>query len=202
MSDNNRIEEILGYWFGENDADTAENLRPSIWFQGGPAVDQEIRDRFYPLIGRAGLGELESWKKTPRGRIAWILLLDQFTRNVYRGNPRTYAYDILALQAAREAIAWGQHREMPLMHRTFLYLPLEHAEELQAQDECVALYEELAEEAKGTPVEESVKSMLDYAHRHAVVIRRFGRYPHRNELLARRSTLDELDFLASPAAPF
>lgn len=196
------IDEILTYWYGDAQADTAASLHPTVWFQGGEHVDREILERFGSLIEEAGLGRLESWKATPRGRIAWTILLDQFTRNAYRDSARMYVFDTIALQSTREAIALGQHREMPLVHRMFLYLPLEHSEELHAQEECVALYEELAVDARGSEIEAMVANMVDFAHRHERVVRRFGRYPHRNELLSRRSTEEELAFLDSPEAPF
>lgn len=194
------IDDILQFWFG--DPNDAEAMRPSLWFQGGEHIDIEIRTRFHDLIEQAGLGRLDAWKQTARGRLAWTLLLDQFTRNAYRDTIRMYVFDTIALQSTREAVASGQHKELNFVQRAFLYLPLEHSEELAAQEEAVALFGELAEEAKGTPMEEAMAGMLDFAVRHERVVRRFGRFPHRNAIYSRQSTAEEVSFLASDAAPF
>lgn len=196
------VDEILSFWFGDGDPNAAESMRFPLWFQGSPELDREIRTRFLGRVEDAALGRLEDWKKTPRGRLAWTILLDQFTRNAYRDSPRMYGFDPLALQSTREAVASGQHLELPLIQRGFLYLPLEHAEELPAQEESVALYQALAKEARGLPIEGAMTGMLDYSVRHERVVRRFGRFPHRNELLSRQSTAEERAFLASDEAPF
>lgn len=196
------IDEILSFWFGEGDPDDPANANMKLWFQGGADLDQQIATRFGTRIEQAGLGALEDWKQSARGRLAWTLLLDQFTRNAYRGTPRMYIFDLLALQSSREAIAQGQDKELPFIQRAFLYLPLEHSEELHAQEECVSLYEALAQEARNHPLEGALTGMLDFAERHAVVIRKYGRFPHRNEILSRVSTPEEEAFLASDAAPF
>jgi uncharacterized protein (DUF924 family) len=195
------IEDVLGFWFGDGDPDDPASAQNERWFGGGEALDARIRDRFLPSIEEAALCRLEAWKETARGRLAWTLLLDQFTRNAFRDTARMYAYDALALQSTREAVTSGQHLELPVIHRAFLYLPLEHSEELHAQVECVALFEALASEAPAA-LKELLDGMLDYARRHEVVVRRFGRFPHRNAILSRRSTPEEAAFLASDAAPF
>ncbi len=194
-------DDILDFWFGQGDPDDPANAKFDLWFGGSEALDQQIRGLFQPGIEDAALGRLEGWKADARVRLAWTILLDQFTRNAYRGTHRMFAFDALALQSTREAIAKGQDRSLPVLWRGFLYLPLEHAEELAAQDESVAAYRALAEEAPA-PLSKIMASMLDYAERHAVVIRRFGRYPHRNAMLGRTTTDEEAEFLASPAAPF
>lgn len=196
------IDEILEFWFGDKDPNDPETLNFGLWFQGPEEVDREIKTRFQPLIEQAGLGALEDWKETPRGRMAWTLLLDQFTRNAYRGTVRMYAFDLLVLHSTREAVRIGQDKEMPPIYRAFLYLPMQHAEEVQAQDESVVLYEALAKEARNHPQEGAITGMLDYAERHARVVHRFGRFPHRNEILMRESTEEEKAFLASDEAPF
>lgn len=194
-------EDILDFWFGDGDPADPANAKFDLWFGGSPELDQRIRGLFQPGIEDAALGRLESWKADPRGRLAWTLLLDQFTRNAYRGTYRMFAFDTLALQSTREAIATAQDRALPALWRGFLYLPLEHAEERAAQDESVAAYRALVAESPPA-LEKIMASMLDYAERHAVVIRRFGRYPHRNTMLGRTTTSEEAEFLASPAAPF
>jgi uncharacterized protein (DUF924 family) len=193
--------DILDFWFGPGDPDDPANARFGLWFGANADLDRDIRARFLPTIEAAALGHLEHWKESPEGRLAWTLLLDQFTRNAYRNSYRMFAFDMLALQSTREAVAQGQDRALPALHRGFLYLPLEHSEEAAAQDESVALYRALATEAPAA-MHGIIGSMLDYAERHAVVIRRFGRYPHRNALLGRQTTVEEAAFLASAAAPF
>jgi len=195
------VETILDFWFGNGDPDDVANARFSLWFGANPELDQVIATKFQTAIEDAALGRLEAWKETARGRLAWTILLDQFTRNAYRGHHRTYAFDALALQSTREAIRLRQHLELPVIQRGFLYLPLEHAEDLAAQEQSVALYRAL--EAETPPgLEKIIATLIDYAERHATVVRRFGHYPHRNQILGRDSTEDEIAFLASPAAPF
>lgn len=196
------IDEILSYWFGDADPNAEESMRFSLWFGGSPELDTEIRTRFGPWITRAGLGELEDWKQSPRGRLAWTLLLDQFTRNAYRDTVRMYAFDLIALHSTREAIQLGQDRALPAIQRAFLYLPLEHAEELPAQEECLAQYRALAAESHTPAVAKAMAGMLDYAVRHERVVRRFGRFPHRNDIMLRATTDEERAFLASSEAPF
>lgn len=196
------IDEILEFWFGDGDPNDPKNLNMALWFQGGKKVDREIKDRFEALIEKAALGELDGWKQSARGRMAWTLLLDQFTRNAYRGTARMYAFDLLVLQSTREAVQDGQDKELPPIQRAFLYLPMQHAEEVQAQDESVVLYETLAKEVRNHPQEGALRGMLDYAERHARVVHRFGRFPHRNEILLRESSEEEKSFLASDEAPF
>jgi uncharacterized protein (DUF924 family) len=193
--------DVLKFWFGEGDADAAAPGQMGTWFGGSPEFDAEIRTRFLPTMEAAAIGRLEGWKETAEGRVAWALLLDQFTRNAYRGTARMFGWDLLALHSSREALRSGQDRGMPLVHRAFLLLPLEHSEELAAQRECVTCFEALVAEAPGE-LRGFTENMLDYARRHEVVIERFGRFPHRNEVLCRTSTAEELAFLASPAAPF
>lgn len=196
------IDEIIEFWFGDGDPEDPANLRMQLWFQGEPGLDDRIREQFGAWIEQAGLGALDSWKDTARGRLAWTLLLDQFTRNAYRDTPRMYIFDILALQSTREAVQRGQDRELPWIQRAFLYLPYQHSEESHAQRESIELYEELADSARNHPMESALVGMLNYAERHAHVVHQFGRFPHRNDLLSRASTDEETRFLASPAAPF
>ncbi len=196
------MDEILDFWFGDGDPNDPDNSNDKLWFGGGAAIDKEIKQRFEPLVEQAALGKLEEWKSTARGRLAWTILLDQFTRNAYRGTPRMYGFDNLVLQSAREAIAQGQDKELPWVQRGFLYLPLMHAEDVHAQNHCVDLYTEMYNEAKGHPMASVLIYNLDFAERHAKVVRQFGRFPHRNEILTRQTTPEEREFLASKDAPF
>jgi len=187
------IQDIHEYWFGPLDA--AGMARPAqheLWFGASGAVDADLRQRFGALVERALAGALQAWAGDEAGLVALVLLLDQFTRNIFRGTPRAFAGDPQALALAREAVATGRHRRLPAIHRVFLYLPLEHCEDLAVQDECLRLFEEL-EQVAGS---ESVAGFRRYAVAHREVIAQFGRFPHRNAILGRNSTPAELEYLA------
>ena len=181
---------VLGFWFGSDNASRAE------WFRKDVAFDAEIAQRFGALVERALNGELLEWQDDPRGALARIVLLDQFTRNVFRDTPRAFAGDTLALAAARALVAGGQDLSLPPVQRSFVYLPFEHSEDLATQDEGVRLFGALAASAP-----ESTDT-LSYAQRHRDIIARFGRFPHRNAVLGRESTLQELAFLTQPGSRF
>ncbi len=186
--------DVLDFWFGTADAFDAR------WFNGGQAFDREIGERFGATIDAALAGELDAWTATTDGALALIVVLDQFTRNVHRGTPRAFAGDARALALAQALIAGGADRALPPLRRWFVYLPLEHAEDLALQDACVARFEALLAEAGAQ--REAIASALDYARRHRDVIARFGRFPHRNAILGRASTAEELDFLRQPGSRF
>ncbi|HOL36438.1 MAG TPA: DUF924 family protein [Rubrivivax sp.] len=181
---------ILDFWFGAADAPRDE------WFRKDAAFDERIRARFGALVERALAGELVAWERAPHTALARILLLDQFTRNIHRGSARAFAGDALALAAARALVASGADRRLAPLQRWFVYLPFEHAEDAAAQAESLRLFGALAAEAP------SLASALEWADRHAAVIARFGRYPHRNEALGRASTPEEIEFLKQPGSSF
>jgi uncharacterized protein (DUF924 family) len=158
------------------------------WFKADPAFDAACR-AFLPAYEAAARGALSAWEETPDGALALVLLLDQFPRNLFRGTPRAWATDAAALSAAERAIARGHDRAIEPALRAFLYMPLMHAEELAAQERSVALFAEL-----GIPVN------LEAAHEHHGLIRRFGRFPHRNPVLGRPETAAERDYLAGEDA--
>jgi uncharacterized protein (DUF924 family) len=181
---------VLDFWFGNGGQARAE------WFRKDDAFDRLIAERFGALVERALAGELREWDAHPESALARILLLDQFTRNIFRGTPRAFAGDGLALAAAKALVASGQDAVLPPLGRSFVYLPFEHAEDLAAQHEAVRLFgalEASAPEAKG---------MLDYAVRHRDIVARFGRFPHRNAILGRESTAEEIEFLKQPGSGF
>ena len=187
------IEDIHDYWFGPLDA--AGMARPEqhkLWFSASDATDADLRQRFGALVERALAGELQGWAGADAGLVARVLLLDQFTRNIFRDTPRAFAGDPQALALARETVASGRHRRLPAIHRVFLYLPLEHCEDLATQDECLRLFAEL-EQVAGS---EQIAGFTRYARAHREVIAQFGRFPHRNAILGRESTPDELEHLA------
>lgn len=186
-------DDVLQFWFDHG---------MDRWFRSDADFDREIRDTFGDAIARAKSGELDDWTDTAEGTLALVILLDQFTRNVFRGTADAFSGDARALRIARAAIERGADRELPLERRAFLYMPLEHSEEARAQDESIAAFERLLEDARGTKWESLAETFLDYAHRHKVIIDRFGRYPHRNEILGRETTAEEAEFLTQPNSSF
>lgn len=186
--------DVLAFWFGAGDA-----VDPR-WFNGGEAFDREIGRRFGDTIAAALAGALDGWAATRDGALALIVVLDQFTRNVHRGTPGAFAGDARALALAQRLVERGDDRDLPPLRRWFAYMPLEHAEDLAVQDRCVALFEALLADAGAH--HEALAGALDYARRHRDVVARFGRFPHRNEILARASTPAELEFLRQPGSRF
>lgn len=190
-----RIDEILSWWFGDIDGPhDIDRSRFAVWFAGGADFDREVRERFGADVERALRGELDDWAETPRGRLALVILLDQLTRNVFRDSPRAFDGDPKALALTREAIERGDDRALRVVERQFLYMPLMHAEDREAQKESLrvarALMSELPE-----PIRAQFSGYLEHAEKHAAIVERFGRYPHRNEVLGRETTPEERAFL-------
>jgi len=176
-------DDVLSFWF--------EEIEPKQWWSADPGFDELIRQRFLGLLQEAEAGELYEWRASARGRLAEIIVLDQFSRNVYRGTPRAFAQDPMALVLAQEAVAAGALRALQPVERGFLLLPYMHSESRKIHVVAEALYKEFA------PAEN-----YDFELRHKVIVDRFGRYPHRNEILGRTSTPEELDFLKQPGSRF
>lgn len=193
--------EVLQFWFGRTDrADEVDGALQKRWFFKDPKFDNQIRQRFAELLEPARDGQL-NWSVTPFGRLAEILLLDQFPRNIFRNQPEAFAYDATALQLALAGLEMGDDRACGLYQRLFFYLPLEHSEELPLQQRSVALFEGLLQEAPAAK-EKQFSEVLDYAVRHRDIIARFGRFPHRNHALGREPTAEELEFLRQPGSSF
>jgi uncharacterized protein (DUF924 family) len=191
------IEEVLTYWFGDlKSPDEYPQEQSRLWFSGGESVDQEIRKRFGFLVDQAMDHKLDDWKKTPRGRLALIILIDQFSRNIYRGTAKAFSGDLLALDLVFEGLAVKEDEKLFPIERVFFYLPLEHSEDVKIQELSVHLFHKLS---LSSP---AFTSFLDYALRHYEIIEKFGRFPHRNSLLGRESTLEEIEFLKSPHSSF
>ena len=187
--------EVIAFWFGSTEP-TASTTPRAEWFRKDEAFDAQLRERFGACIAQALAGGLADWDLTPHGALARIVVLDQFTRNVFRGSARAFAGDALALAAARAAVARGDDRRLVPVMRPFVYLPFEHAEDAAAQAESLRLFGALAAEHP------EQADLLEWARRHAVIIERFGRYPHRNALLGRASTPEETAFLREPGSHF
>jgi len=189
-----RARAVLDFWFAAEGATLPPDGRPE-WFRKDDAFDDAIRTRFGALIAEALAGGLGDWCATPRGALARVVVLDQFTRNVFRGTPQAFAGDARALATAKDAIARGFDAALSAHERRFLYMPFEHSESRDDQERSVALFEALARET-------GFDDPVDWAVRHADVIRRFGRFPHRNAILGRPSTDEELAYLAQPGSGF
>jgi uncharacterized protein (DUF924 family) len=185
-------EEVIAFWFG---SPPSEQGRPE-WFRKDPAFDERIRARFGAQVERALAGDLRAWDATPGGALARIVLLDQFTRNLFRGSAKAFAGDALALAAAQAMVARGDDRRLSGVMRTFVYLPFEHSEDRAMQAESLRLFAQLAAEHP------KQADALVWAQKHEAIIARFGRYPHRNEALGRVSTAEELAFLQEPGSSF
>lgn len=197
-----QAEEVLAFWFGTLGPDgRATSEQRARWFTRSDALDAEIRERFGELVGRAARGELSDWLSSRRGRLAYVLLVDQFSRNMFRGTPGMYATDALALAAAGRAIEAGDDTALAFDERGFLYMPFMHSEQLADQERCVALFEAFRDQQTGD-LRAAVEYSLDYAIRHRDIVARFGRFPHRNEILGRASTDEELEFLKQPGSSF
>lgn len=186
---------VLDFWFA--DAHAAH------WFAGNVGFDAQIRLHFAATVAAASAGELDEWAHSPDGWLALLIVLDQFRRNLYRDDARAWACDEQALALALAGIARGDDQRLPPLQRAFAYLPLEHAEDLALQQQCVALFTALcAVPGLDSGERHLLASFLDYAQRHQRVIERFGRFPHRNAVLGRTSTSAELAYLATPGAGF
>ena len=195
-------ETILGFWFGSNPDDmTAAKERSDLWWAKNKATDDEIRRRFENYVILADSEQLKDWLATPRGRLALIILCDQFPRNIYRDTGGAFSCDEKALQWCIEGLERKVDRELRPIERVFFYLPLEHAEYIKLQDLSVKCFGELVSNAN-TEQKALFEGYLDYAVRHRQIIERFGRFPHRNKLLGRKSTAEELAFLAEPGSSF
>lgn len=196
------IEKILEYWFGPSaDAGEISKEKRRLWWDADPAIDAQIRTRFGDLVEAAGRGDLADWAETPRGLLALILLTDQFPRNIHRRTPLAFAFDAAARAFCKHGIVRGFDLQLPPIQRVFHYLPLEHSEALEDQNESVRLFSELAQLA---PPEhrELFAGYLRYAERHREIIARFGRFCHRNEILGRPSRPEEEEFLRQPGSSF
>jgi uncharacterized protein (DUF924 family) len=176
-----RAQAVLDFWF-RGDEERKE------WFTKSDAYDSEIRARFLPLHEEAARSDLARWKDSPGDCLALIVVLDQFPRNMFRGSPRAFGTDALALEAAKHAVAAGYDKWLSAVERSFVYLPYEHSEELADQEMALKLFDGHAN--------------FEWARKHWEIVRRFGRFPHRNAILGRQSTPAEIEFLKEPGSSF
>jgi uncharacterized protein (DUF924 family) len=186
--------DVLAFWFGWPDASDYGQYRKA-WFVKDATFDAAIRERFFGTWQLASQGVLSDWSVSTRSTLALIVVMDQFPRNLFRGDARSFSTDSLALQAACKLVDAGLDAVLLPVERSFVYLPFEHSEDPVMQDRSVQLFAALESHPAGP-------QMLDYARRHRDVIARFGRFPHRNAALGRVSTPEELDWLAQPGSGF
>ncbi len=178
---NSEIENVIGFWYVDQSR--------SLWFSSTPEFDSKITDRFESLWQAARDSQLADWQNTPQGSLALSIVLDQFPLNMYRGEVKSFSTESQAIEIAKHAVAVGQDKQLPREQVAFLYMPLMHSEDLADQDESVRLFE-------STGLFENAR----FACHHREIVKRFGRFPHRNEILNRKSTPEELTYLASDEA--
>jgi uncharacterized protein (DUF924 family) len=195
-------ESILEYWLGHDPDDPAAvAVKQPLWFASDPTTDDAIRERFLERWNQAVRGDLDAWAAEPRGALALVILLDQFSRNLHRGSPQAFAEDERALAVARHQVESGADRSLRPVERYFLYLPYEHAEDLELQRRAVALFERLLQES-GPDWRALMEDALHWARLHLDIIARFGRFPHRNRVLGRPSTPAERQYLEEGGLSF
>jgi uncharacterized protein (DUF924 family) len=193
---------ILHFWFGSDPDDgIVAKENSALWWSKNAATDSQILQRFESSVKRAAAGELSDWQSTPRGRLALILLTDQFPRNIYRDSPSAFAQDSKALACSLDGIEQGMDLTLRPIERVFFYLPLEHSESLEHQEQSVKYFGQLVANV-GPEQKQTFQEYLDFALRHRDIIAHFGRFPHRNKILGRESTAEEVAFLAEPGSSF
>jgi len=204
---NEDITRVLDFWFGEPRLELA--VAAKRWFAKNEDFDREVGEKFLPLMERAQRGELDAWasgEDAAKGSLALVILLDQMSRNVYRGTPGSFAHDKRALAICLGGIGNGTDRELPFSERYMFLMPFMHAEDRELQRRGVEEFDTLGREAEQAGASEGLVAMLrsakEFAEKHAAIIERFGRFPHRNEILGRASTAEEIEFLAQPGSSF
>lgn len=197
-----RIEVVLDFWFGElNELGCASPNQRKLWWTKSDAFDEAIRSEFLNDYEAIVAGDHEGWRHSARGALAYIIVLDQFSRNMFRGTPNMFAADELAREVCWEGLDAGFDEELSFDERVFFYLPLEHSEALRDHERCDQVFRRLCQIAPDE-LKADAEYYLDFAKRHRDIIDRFGRYPHRNDTLGRLSTSEELEFLQAPGSSF
>jgi len=197
-----RMDAILSFWFKEHELSAPQiDGRMDIWFGEDPVFDHEIEKEFAQDVEKASAGELNHWAHEPMGRLALILLLDQFRRNIYRGTAKAFEKDKAALKFCVEGAMEKTDRGLAPIHRVFFYMPLQHAESRKVQAKSRKIYERLAGSVSAT-YKETFETISQFADLHADIIDRFGRFPHRNKLLNRENNPEEDEYLADDSPGF
>jgi len=197
-----RIDAVLDFWFKEQELSAPRiDRRMDIWFSEDPVFDHEIEKEFASEVAKASKGQLNHWASKPRGRLALIILIDQFRRNIHRNTAKAFSKDHLALKLCVQGAMEKADRELAPIQKVFFYMPLQHAESRKVQAKSVELYRRLAETVSPT-LRETFMTVAQFAELHKDIIDRFGRFPHRNELLDRENTPEEDEYLAGDAPDF
>lgn len=197
-----RIDAILSFWFAEKELGAPQiDGRMDVWFGDDPEFDRQIVEQFAEDVEAASSGRLDHWARQPQGRLALILLLDQFRRNIYRNTPQAFEMDRAALKLCVEGAMEKKDRGLPPIHRAFFYMPLQHAESRKVQKKSREIYQRLAEAVSPT-YRETFETISQFADLHADIVEQFGRFPHRNKLLGRANTPQEEEYLAGDAPSF
>jgi uncharacterized protein (DUF924 family) len=192
-------EDVLTFWFGA--VGSAPLANASVWYKKDDAFDRDVKDRFESALQLAARGALDVWKASPRGRLALVILLDQLSRNMFRGTPRAFAQDARASESTLESIAAGDEQALTIVERSFLYMPLMHAEDIDLQRKGIEAFDRLKNDAP-EDFKKFAENSVDYMKKHAEIVERFGRFPHRNAILGRASTPEEIEFLKQPGSSF
>lgn len=198
------IKEILDFWFGnlkENEIPSEEYRKK--WWVKDYENDKRIKDSFGGYLDLAIKGELYGWKNTPQGTLALILLFDQFTRNIFRDTAEAFSQDQNALEICINGINKGFDLKLHPVQRIFYYMPLMHSEDMSIQEKSIQSFSDLANQViNPEPIAKMVSGSFEFAMKHYEIVKRFGRYPHRNAILGRKSTLEEIEFLSEPGSSF
>ena len=200
--DRARIDKILAFWFKEQELSAPQiDRRMDTWFGEDPVFDHEIRKEFADDVEKACKGQLDHWADEPRGRLALIILIDQFRRNIYRNTAQAFSMDRLALKLCVEGAMEKKDKGLTPIQKVFFYLPLQHSESAKVQAKSVELFARLAESVSPT-YEETFLTIAQFAELHKDIIDQFGRFPHRNKLLGRENTPEEDEYLAGDSPDF
>jgi len=200
--DQKRIDAIIAFWFKEQQLSAPQiDRRMDVWFGEDPVFDHEIKKSFLGDVELASEGKLDHWAAEPRGRLALILLIDQFRRNIYRNTADAFAKDRMALKLCVEGAMEKKDRGLTPIQKVFFYMPLQHAESRKVQAKSVELFQKLAEAVSPT-YQETFLTVAQFAELHADIIQQFGRFPHRNKLLGRENTPEENEYLAGDSPDF
>lgn len=200
--DQSRIDEILSFWFKEQALSAPQiDRRMDIWFGEDAVFDLDVEKQFADDVNRASKGELDRWAAEPRGRLALIILLDQFRRNIHRNTAKAFSHDKIALKLCVEGAMEKADRSLTSIQRVFFYMPLQHAESPKVQAKSVALFNKLAESVSPT-LRETFLTVAQFAELHKDIVDQFGRFPHRNKLLGRANTPEEDEYLAGDSPDF
>ena len=193
-------DDVIRFWLGEpGDPPLA---KAEAWWKKDEAFDRKIKERFEATLDRGVRGELADWETTPRGRLALVILYDQFSRNIFRGTARSFAQDPLARAITTQALAARDLDVLSPIEGSFLVMPLMHAEDLTMQQRCIDEYAKLRDASSDEKLRATMENSVNYGKKHKAIIDRFGRFPHRNAILGRASTPEEVEFLKQPGSSF